>query len=267
MFRSFAVALLLINAYSGSLGASINSGVYLEKNNLTELANHCKHQFLSTQITSKVSECTIYMAKTKKEFLCNIFYDINSQLCDAIAASKLRNISKEDQNKLAVDISIDEFCKSIKPNKHTNSTYYKAFEQNNSCIRSCGSDDFTDLNANYYCKYYKWGKDLLGSSQGVTTSIPIHSIVLNTTYLPLKIQEPVKVVSIDTPPRGIISGVTSTVNTSSTDNTKSVKVPSVVKQVEEAHHEDEINKDNEQDDLETNIGGECLVESVQFVII
>lgn len=277
MFRCVAVALLLINAYSGSLGAPMPSGVYLEKNNLTELTNRCKNQFLATQIFSKAIECNTYEPKTKKEFQCYIFYDINTQLCDAIAASKL-SISKEEQEKLNVDIDIDEFCQEIKNYKPNNNSTYelkaeKVFEYKNSCIKSCGTDDTTDQNTNYYCKYYKWGKDLLESSQRVTTSLAIQSIALNTTSLPQIKKVPENDVPIDPQPKGIISSITSTVHTSSTNIAKSVKPMPAVKQSEEPHSEDVKNVETEQDDkdvknmeneqddkdnLETNNGGEYL---------
>lgn len=264
MFRCFAAALLLINAFSVSLGAPTPSEIYLEKTNLTELANRCINQFLITHISSKISECNIYEPKTEKEFQCSIFYDINSQLCDAVAASKL-SISKEDQDKLNVEIDIDKFCQEFKNYKPTNTTYEmkaeKVFDNISSCIKSCSTDDTTNLYTSFYCKYYKWGKDLLESSQSVTTSLAIQSTVSNTTYLPDRKKVPAIPVPIDTQLKAIISGVTSTVvHTSSTN--KSIKPTSVVKQSEVLHHEDDNNKDTEQDDkddLETNNGGgECF---------
>lgn len=265
MFRWVTVALLLINTYSGSLGAPTANEDYLAKNNLTELANRCKNPFLSTQILSKVSECNTFKPKTEKEFQCNIFYEINAQLCDALAASKL-NISKDDQDKLSVEIGIDEFCQEFKNYKPTDTTHEtkaeKVFDYNINCIKSCSTDDTTNLYTSYYCKYYKWGKDLLESSQTVTTSLAIQSTVTNSTYPPEKKKVSAKDVPIDTQLKAIINGVSSTVLTSSTNIAKSDKPISVVKQPEVLHLEDEKNKETEQDDkddLDINNGGECLV--------
>lgn len=264
MFRCVTVALLLI---SSSLGVPMPNEV---KNNLTELANRCTNQFLSAQITNKVSECNMYRPKTEKEFQCNIFYDINTQLCDAVAASKL-NITEEDQHKLNDDIIIDTFCQEFKKYKPTNSTFekkaVKVFDYNSSCIKSCSTDDTTNLFTSYYCKYYKWGKDLLESLQGVTTSVAVQTAASNSTYLPEQNKVPLKDMPIDTQLKAIISGVTSTVHTSSTNIAKSVKPTfTVVKQPEVAqselvHQEDEKTKENDQDDkddLEINNGGEYL---------
>lgn len=273
MYRSVAVALLLINAYSGSLGAPTPKvGIYLERNNLTELANRCTNQFLSTQIKSKISECNIYEPKTEKEFQCNIFYDINTQLCDAIVSSKL-SISKIEEDKLNVEVGIDQFCQEIKNYKSTNSTYEmkaeKVFEHNSSCIKSCGTDDTTNMYTSYYCKYYKWGKDLLESSQNMTPSPPIQPIVLNTTHLPKPkdIQDvPEKVVPSDTQliinnNKGFNNSVTSTVHISSTNVAKSEIPTSIVEPPVEAEQKDENIKEIEQDDKDdpdTNNGGEYL---------
>lgn len=258
MFRCVTVALLLINAYNGSLGAPMPNEV---KSNLTELANRCTNLFLRTQIISKVSECNIYKPKTEKEFQCNIFYDINAQLCDAVAASKL-NITEEEHNTLNDEIRIDKFCQEFKKYKPTNSTYEaqaaKVFDYNSSCIKSCSTDDITNLFTSYYCKYYKWGKDLLESSQGVTTPLAVQTAIANSTYVPEKNKVSLKDVPIDTQSKSIISGVTSMVHTSSTNTAKSVKPTSVVKHVEVVQQEVEKNKENEQDDkddLEISNGG------------
>lgn len=187
MLRCVIVALLLINAYSGSLGASIDRSNGSLAIALHELADRCENQFITQQIKSKIAPCDVFVTLFgEKQFQCLIFYDINTQLCDALAASKL-GIAKEQQPKLNEVIHIDSFCEGSKDYQvlltHFPMLKIKAetvFKDQSLCAKACGSDDITIKDTNYYCKYYKWGKSLLEPAHNVTTSLvsqtPVSSI-------------------------------------------------------------------------------------------
>lgn len=178
MLRCVTVALLLINAYSGSLGAAIDRNNGSLANVLNELADRCENQFITQQIKSKAVECDVRVSIfVEKLFQCLIFYDINTRLCDALAASTL-GIAKEQQPRLDEQIHIDSFCQGSTDYKLmlTKFPTYKpkaeaVFMDQSLCAEACGSDDFTNKGTNYYCKYYKWGRDLLEPSQNVTVSL------------------------------------------------------------------------------------------------
>ncbi|XP_014367331.2 uncharacterized protein LOC106717895 [Papilio machaon] len=208
MFR-FTIAILLINTCYRSLGNPIGTHitVYSLDNSLKALENRCENQFLVSQIKEKISECNFTVPPFKiKEMQCLIFYDINTQLCDAIGSSNL--IQQNDLlNNLQNVINLDTLCTDItKDWKFTNFTdipLYKniaedVFKNKKRCDKVCEVADITSDDSNNFCKYFKWGSDTLKiiqssihSSQMKAASNVIAPAVPVVTSTDTKVIEPV----------------------------------------------------------------------------
>lgn len=170
MFHYF-LAFLLINTYYQSLGNPIQPGSpsHLLSKSLVELASHCENAFLSSQLNNQTQDCAIFVPPySKKQFQCLIFYDINMQLCSAVASSKLALNSEEYLLKIKEKQDVNTVCTMAKEWVFTNMSEYvnykesaeKFFKLPATCGEVCGVED-TMNEANYYCKYYKWGIELL----------------------------------------------------------------------------------------------------------
>nr|BAM19878.1 unknown secreted protein [Papilio xuthus] len=185
MFR-FIIAILLINTCYRSLGNPIGTHitVYSIDNSLKALANRCENQFLVSQIKEKISECNFTVPPLKiKEMQCLIFYDINTQLCDAIGSSNLKQQTDLINNMQNV-INLDSMCTDItKDWKFTNFSdipLYKkvaedVFNNKKRCDKVCEVADITSDDSNNFCKYYKWGSDTLKIIQASVHSSQIKS--------------------------------------------------------------------------------------------
>ncbi|XP_068623278.1 uncharacterized protein [Battus philenor] len=166
--------LLLINTFYHSLGYPTSSHVSTLAssldNSLQTLAGRCKNQFLITQINDKISECNLTVPLTTiRHMQCLIFYDMSTQLCDAVVSAKLNQSEDFTKDQLKV-IKVDEMCKEIARNwKFTNLTnmpqYLKmvenVFNDEEQCRKVCEVPDLMIDDTNYFCKFYKWGSDVL----------------------------------------------------------------------------------------------------------
>ncbi|KAJ0177825.1 hypothetical protein K1T71_006698 [Dendrolimus kikuchii] len=151
---------------------------------LSTLQKNCSIPFLSTQINSKVNECLGAQDNEIQRIKCLIFYDINSQLCAAANTSKLA--LKDDYSaQLNVVQDVNTLCNEAKDWVFSNiSGYsnYKAgvenvFKRQGTCGQVCGKNDLSG-NANEYCKYYKWGTEMLRSQViSTTTTTQASSVV------------------------------------------------------------------------------------------
>ncbi|CAH0674011.1 unnamed protein product [Spodoptera exigua] len=167
MFRHF-LAFLLINSCYQSLGNPINPVApnQLLSNSLATLASKCENTVLSSQIANKIKDCNIIVPPySKKQFQCLIFLDINTQLC-----SEKVVINKESLSKVNDRQDVNAVCALAKEWVFTNITEFmnykesaeKFFKLPATCGEVCGEED-TMNDANYYCKYYKWGLEQLRS--------------------------------------------------------------------------------------------------------
>lgn len=207
MFR-FVITILLINTCYRSLGNPIGTHtVYSLDNSLKALANRCENQFLVSQIKEKILECNVTVPPFKiKEMQCLIFYDINTQLCDAIGKSNL--IQQNDFiNNLKNVINLDTMCTNFTKNwKFTNfpdiPLYKKiavdVFSTKKRCDKVCEVADVTSDDSNSFCKYYKWGSEVLNiiqlrvhGSQMKSPTNPIVPAVPVVTSTETKVVEPV----------------------------------------------------------------------------
>lgn len=179
MFR-YVIVLLLINAYSRSLGVPLpkNASHISLSESLNALASRCENSVLSSLIKSKIVDCNVFVPPyTQKQFECLIFIDINNQLCDAVISSKLL-VSEELTAKINESVEVEKFCSIASKWNVTNITefpLYKntietVFHNAQACSRVCGVEDVLSQDTNFYCKYYKWGSDMLNQQQQASTT-------------------------------------------------------------------------------------------------
>ncbi|XP_049871297.1 trans-Golgi network integral membrane protein 2-like isoform X1 [Pectinophora gossypiella] len=189
------LALALLITYSGSLGVirgltipqSTDNGSLFDS--LTALAKDCGNSFLSSQINAHLEECTVVVPPyNEKQFECLIFYDINKQLCDAVTVSKLP-LNEDYTNKINEAVEVGTVCTGAKEWNFLNLTEYpkyvgtasKVFNNQITCVKICGVDDVMSQDTNFFCKYYKWGSDMLKNKiVGVPSAVSsVYSTVSN----------------------------------------------------------------------------------------
>ncbi|CAK1579412.1 unnamed protein product [Parnassius mnemosyne] len=170
MFR-FIITLLLLNMCYRSLSNPISTSATLHpiSSLLKDLASHCENQFLVSQIKDKMLECNLAVPPFHgKQMQCLIFYDMNSQLCEAVGTSKL--VLQEDLiSELKKMVKVDSMCNDAQNWKFTNitdlplykTTAEKVFGGHVHCQKVCDVPDVLSDDSNTYCKYYKWGSDIL----------------------------------------------------------------------------------------------------------
>lgn len=174
MFQ-YVLAFLLINSCYRSFGIPTqkNDSISLS---LVNLATQCEHPFLSKAINSKTKECNVLAPPyLVTQIRCLIFYDINKQLCEAVAAWKIA-ITKDVEAKLSTERDMTSVCTLAQQWVFTNLTDYDTYRNTSeyyfknlvTCGEICSVEGV--LNAvNEYCKYYEWGLELL-KSQVLTSS-------------------------------------------------------------------------------------------------
>ncbi|CAG9787202.1 unnamed protein product [Diatraea saccharalis] len=169
MFRFIVVTLLLINCYSGIWGAPAKTIVL--SMSLNELAKSCKSPFLATQMKNKLKDCEVGVPPyQKKQIECLLFYDINRQLCEAVASSNLA-LNEDYTSKILEEQDVSQLCDTAKDWKFTdigvvyNKTVNVVFHDPVKCFKFCilTSDNLLSVDSTFYCKYFKWGSDVLKS--------------------------------------------------------------------------------------------------------
>ncbi|KAJ2939005.1 hypothetical protein O0L34_g18982 [Tuta absoluta] len=168
MFR-YLLTVLLINTYSGCFGVPVP-----EKYNgtissiLESLANSCPNQFIINRIQSQLEKCNVYYVPTDRQpFLCLMFYDINKQLCEASKDRQLMldESAKNINEKLVLDTACDQ-AKSWTASDINELPEYKksfgvVFHSSTQCSVVCSSSSIISPDMNFYCKYFKWGLNVL----------------------------------------------------------------------------------------------------------
>lgn len=178
MFQYF-LAFLLINSCYQSLGVPLpaNAPNHLLSKSLVALASQCENAFLANQLKSKIHDCAIFVPPySKKQFQCLIFYDINMQLCSAVATNKL-SLNDDYLVKINEKQDVNNVCTLAKDWVFTNITEFvnykttaeKFFKLPATCGDICGVEDALN-EANYYCKYYMWGIDMLKTQVSTTAN-------------------------------------------------------------------------------------------------
>ncbi|CAH0583097.1 unnamed protein product [Chrysodeixis includens] len=178
MFQ-YLLAFLLINSCYQSLGVPLPATTpnNLLSKSLLKLAGVCENAFLASQLKSKIKDCAVFVPPySKKQFQCLIFYDINMQLCSAVANNKL-TLNDDYLVKVNEKQDINNVCTLAKDWVFTNITDYEnykvtaenSFKLPASCGDICGVDDALS-EANYYCKYYMLGIDMLKTQLSTTAN-------------------------------------------------------------------------------------------------
>lgn len=171
MFRLIFVFLLLNSSYR-SLGGPVPSNAPVIANLLTVLANSCENKFLSDEIKNRLEYCSeITSPHQGKQLECLLFYDINSQLCNAIGTSKLALSTDDYSTKIKEEQDVTELCEATNDWVFSNLTEFphykvsveKVFKHPAMCGKVCGVSDLMSDDANFFCKYFKWGSDMLKS--------------------------------------------------------------------------------------------------------
>lgn len=178
MFQYF-LAFLLINSCYQSLGVPLPATApnHLLSKSLVALAGQCENAFLANQLKSKIHDCAIFVPPySKKQFQCLIFYDINMQLCSAVALNKL-SLNDDYLVKINEKQDVNNVCTLAKDWVFTNITEFvnykttaeKFFKLPATCGDICGLEEALS-EANYYCKYYMWGIDMLKTQVSTTAN-------------------------------------------------------------------------------------------------
>lgn len=189
MFR-YILVLLLVSASYRSLGNPINpTGPVLLVNSLTALAGDCGNTFLVNQIKAKIISCSnLPSPHGQKQLQCLVFYDINKQLCAAVAGAEKIALSEEDYSaKINEEQDVNSLCVLAKDWVFSNLTEFPRYKQSVdkvlkhpvTCGKICGAEDFMSDDANYFCKYYKWGTDVLKGAISDTTQNAIKNAQLS----------------------------------------------------------------------------------------
>lgn len=178
MYR-YAIVFLLVNTYTGTLGIPLQPGITNGLiNSLAALANRCENSILADQIKSKLNDCNVTVPPyNERQFDCLIFYDINIQLCEAVANTKLA-VGNDQAARIKEEVDVAQLCDNAKGWTVTNipeyplfkNTVERVFNSKIACLKVCGvDDDVTSQDSNFFCKYFKWGLEMLAQS---TSSAP-----------------------------------------------------------------------------------------------
>ncbi|KAJ8724407.1 hypothetical protein PYW08_015881 [Mythimna loreyi] len=178
MFRYF-LAFMLINTCYQSLGNPIQPSAphQLLSKSLTALADQCKsNSVLSSRLKNKINDCAVFVPPySKKQFQCLIFYDISLQLCSAAATLKL-TVSEESFANVEETQDVNAVCELAKDWVFTNISIFPDYKESAekfikgpaTCGEVCGAEDAM-TEANYFCKYFKAGLEILKSHMASTT--------------------------------------------------------------------------------------------------
>ncbi|CAH2218189.1 jg21861 [Pararge aegeria aegeria] len=98
---------------------------------------------------------------------CYMFYDINTRLCAALGHSEL-DLQADYNSKMQKSQNVAALCAGAKDWKfatiHPNpalSVLVKVFSDPVNCQKLCGVGELLSQDANYYCKYFKWGTEVI----------------------------------------------------------------------------------------------------------
>lgn len=189
----YVLALLIINSYSGSLGAPHNNSLSAL---LDALSKRCENHFVVAQIENQIQECNDSNHNMKRKFECLIFYDINNQLCTAISQSKI-NISEDYAEKVNKKHNVKNLCESAKrwtfsklSDKYLTDVKL-VFQNPMKCAAVCEVEDFSSDDSIFYCKYYNWGWEILNPQVTPTAQVNnvIKPVVGDTSATGLKLDE------------------------------------------------------------------------------
>lgn len=212
MFRFF-ITLLLVNTSYHSLGVPVSPHLMLYPlaQSLKALAERCGSEVLVSQINSHIPECNISNALGNgKQMQCLIFYDINSQLCDAVAHSKLV-LQNDSVNQIQEIVKVNSMCESAQNWKFTDivgipqykNTAETVFNNQVLCQKVCDVSDLASEDSNIFCKYYKWGSELLNIPASMSQDVAADEE--KTVHSKILASSPEQPTSTDAKPLGTFS--------------------------------------------------------------
>ncbi|KAL4707328.1 hypothetical protein ACJJTC_019866 [Scirpophaga incertulas] len=171
------VLLFLLNSYLGCDAAPTTNATLLSSL-LTDLLSKCENEFLKTQIKNKLEDCAVLVPPYhEKQFECLLFYDINRQLCNTVHTVKLDITPNYGTNFLG-EQDVSQLCSTAKDWNFTdlgvvyNKTVNLVFQDTVRCARVCSanSEDLLNIDSTFYCKYFKWGSDILKTHEKLKIS-------------------------------------------------------------------------------------------------
>lgn len=163
----FVLAILLVTCYN-SLGNPVSIESKQISTSIVVLENNCRNDFLKKLLHSKINECSDSVVSFKTKTLqCLMFYDMSAQLCTAETTSGIT--LNEDYSKINEVMDVNSLCETAKDWVFTDLPEYHGYQDliqkihkhSVSCGKICGSDELTSEDANFYCKFYKWGWDVI----------------------------------------------------------------------------------------------------------
>lgn len=134
-------------------------------NELSNLAKSCENLFVAELIRSKLEYCNIAPGYDQKNSDCIMFYEINSQLCTTFGKSEV-DLKTNFSKKINLTYDVLTLCDDARGWKSTTTKYQvflnKLFTTKAVCLKVCTvSDELLSEDSNFFCKYFKWGSDLI----------------------------------------------------------------------------------------------------------
>ncbi|CAG4945233.1 unnamed protein product [Colias eurytheme] len=174
---SHGIVLILVSIFYNGLGLPVGNTNHTQaisgiENDVLNLANSCENLFLVEKIKNKMENCKLISKNsTKTDYECKMFYDINNQLCTTFGRSEV-DLKGNFNSKMSITQNIETICEDAKTWKPT--TDYKQelenlFNKLSLCLQVCNVDGMVSEDSNFFCKYYKWGSEILLSHANATT--------------------------------------------------------------------------------------------------
>ncbi|CAK1544084.1 unnamed protein product [Leptosia nina] len=165
----YSVVLVSLNFLLLVLGLPVQDNTSLIQgtlsNELMSLSNSCENVFLAESVRSKLQYCNISVPKYKQTDLeCIMFYEINYQLCAALGRSTI-DLQQSFTKYMNGTQDVMTLCNDAKSWKSATPKYKtvldKIFSTRAACVKVCTVDDLLSEDANFFCKYFKWGSGIL----------------------------------------------------------------------------------------------------------
>ncbi|XP_038217852.1 trans-Golgi network integral membrane protein 1-like [Zerene cesonia] len=185
---SNGIVLVLVSIFYIGLGLPVSNTNHTQvisgiENDVLNLANSCENLFLVEMMKNKMENCKLISKNsTKTDYECKMFYDINNQLCTAFGRSEV-DLEGNFNAKMSITQNIETICEDAKKWKPT--TVYKQelenlFNKFSLCLQVCNVDGMVSEDSNFFCKYYKWGSEILFRQANAATHSS--SVVVPTSY-------------------------------------------------------------------------------------
>ncbi|KAG7309726.1 hypothetical protein JYU34_004218 [Plutella xylostella] len=191
----YSILLLVINTYGRGLGNPVDT----LNGHLESLANTCASPLLAKGIKEQQANCKVFIGEPiEKRVQCLLFYDINKQLCAAVTSTKLTVTDDSYKAQMSQTLDVTTLCNTAKTWELKNYSeipeYHPEILKNQAaCLRVCSGQDLLSVDANFYCKYFNWGYELLKTPPIATSVVDLSgSTTIHVVNNSTKVETPAK---------------------------------------------------------------------------